>query len=115
MRPLLLLWLVVVSACARDQRREVAHGLLYRDDGFEHTAAFEAAFRARFPPGASLGALQSFFAAHDGRCWQPDAVHVACELPTRTRWCVARLVRVEAEVHEARIGALTVYIGAVGC
>lgn len=116
MRPLLLLWLVpLVSACVHDQRRDVAYGLLYRDDGFEQSDAFKAAFRARFPPGASLGGLQSFFAAHDGRCWQPDAGHVSCELPTRTQWCAVRLVKVEAEVHEARIGTLTVHIGGVGC
>jgi hypothetical protein len=116
MRPLLLISLAVfVSACAHDRRRDVAYGLLYRDDGIEQADAFEAAFRARFPPDAPLGGLQSFFAAHDGRCWQPDAEHVSCELPTRAQQCAARLVKVEAEVHEARIGTLTVHIGGVGC
>lgn len=109
------LLVVLLSGCAIDQRKAVAYDLMYQPDGFENASVFDAVVRARFPTRTEVKELQAFFTRMHGDCDFREDDHITCEAPTRTGLCWARLMKVNATVHESKITAISVLVGGLGC
>ena len=112
---LMLPTFLFLASCAHDQRKDVAYALLYKSDGFEYDKAFSAAVAARFPPGSAISELELFARGNSDECSPRSASEVVCKIITRSHFCAARWLQVEASISGDIITAIRSFSMGAGC
>lgn len=107
--------IVAISACATDQRKDVAFAILFDSQGNPDAQVFTTALTARFPSGSSLSALESFVTISGGACHPKDSGRVWCEVPLREKFCAASMLGIDVSLSADLIDSLKAIPGGVSC
>ena len=113
---LMLPTLLFLASCAHDQRKDVAYALLYKPDGFEYDNAFSWPQSLRdFRSGSTVSELRRFASSNSNECSRRTASEVVCQIVTRSQFCAARWLQVEASVSGDIITAIRSFSMGAGC
>ena len=114
-RVLLLPVTLLLTSCMHDQRKDVSFSLLYEPDGVENDAVISAAVAAKFPPGSSATDLKHFAKVNGSDCSSKATDTLVCEIITRSQFCAARWIRIEAHLNGDIISSVSSTSTGAGC
>lgn len=105
---------LLLNACVYDQRKTLAHDLLFDHQGRVIKYAFDAVVAAHFPPGSSIRQLQQFTEQHDGKCHSHHET-TQCIIPLVGGICGVRLIEITATSQQGVIQTTRFSALGAGC